>query len=84
MLKLPSHHLSQVLNEGMEINYSDFVNGYRIELAKQKLKEEKYRHYSIFAIGMECGFTNKTTFNRTFKKVTGMTPSEYMGANSEI
>ena len=84
MLKLPSHHLSQVLNEGMQTSYYDLINGYRIELAKKKLKEEKYRHYSILAIGMECGFANKTTFNRTFKKITGMTPSEYIGANSEI
>ncbi len=84
MLKLPSHHLSQVLNEGMQTSYYDLINGYRIELAKQKLREEKYRHYSILAIGMECGFANKTTFNRTFKKITGMTPSEYIEANSEI
>ena len=84
LIGLPSHHLSQILNEGMQTSYYDFINQYRIKLAQEKLIEEKYRHYSILAIGMECGFTNKTTFNRAFKKITGMTPSEYMGKNMEI
>ncbi|MCB0580714.1 MAG: helix-turn-helix domain-containing protein, partial [Phaeodactylibacter sp.] len=45
--------------------------------------DENYRHYSILAIGLECGFANKTTFNRTFKKMTGLTPSEYMAEEKE-
>lgn len=77
-LNIPSHHLSQLLNEGMDTNFYDFVNRYRVEAVKQRLKDAKYRHYSILAIGLECGFTNKTTFNRTFKKLTGMTPSEFL------
>ena len=82
-LGIPSHHLSQVLNEGMETNFYDFVNSYRVEAAKRRLKDENYRHYSILAIGLECGFANKTTFNRTFKKMTGLTPSEYMAEEKE-
>ncbi|MCO6492617.1 MAG: helix-turn-helix transcriptional regulator [Phaeodactylibacter sp.] len=77
-LDIPSHHLSQVLNEGMGVGFYDFVNAYRVEAAQQRLHDKKYRHYSILAIGLECGFTNKTTFNRTFKKVAGMTPSEFL------
>ena len=82
-LGIPSHHLSQVLNEGMETNFYDFVNSYRVEAAKRRLKDKNYRHYSILAIGLECGFANKTTFNRTFKKMTGLTPSEYMAEEKE-
>ena len=81
-MEIPSHYLSQVLNEGMSTNFYDFVNTYRINLAKQRLKDEKYQHYSFLAIGMECGFTNKTTFNRTFKKIVGMTPSAYVNSDS--
>lgn len=83
-LDIPSHHLSQVLNEGMNTNYYDFVNSFRVEAAKRRLKDENYRHYSILAIGLECGFTNKTTFNRTFKKMAGMTPSEFMEERKEV
>lgn len=82
-LDIPSHHLSQVLNEGMNTSYSDFVNTYRVEAAKRRLKDKQYSHYSILAIGLECGFTNKTTFNRTFKKMTGMTPSAFMEGRTE-
>lgn len=77
-LDIPSHHLSQVLNEGMATNFYDFVNAYRVEAAKRRLKDKNYHHYSILAIGLECGFTNKTTFNRTFKKMAGQTPSEFV------
>lgn len=77
-LDIPSHHLSQVLNEGMETNFYDFINTYRIEAAKRCLKDDNYRHYNILSIAMECGFANKTTFNRTFKKLTGMTPSTFL------
>ncbi len=76
-LDIPSHHLSQVLNDGMGTSYYDFVNSFRVETAKRRLRDENFQHYSILAIGLECGFANKTTFNRTFKKMTGMTPSEF-------
>lgn len=76
-LGIPAHHLSQVLNEGMATNFYDFVNAYRVEAVKRRLKDDKYSHYNILAIGLDCGFTNKTTFNRTFKKRTGLTPSAF-------
>ncbi len=82
MLGIPSHHLSQILNEGMRTNFYDFVNTYRIEDAKCRLKDKNYSHYSILAIGLDCGFSNKTTFNRTFKKITGMTPSAYAASKN--
>ena len=77
-LQLPPHYLSQVLSESLGLNFYDFVNRYRVEAVKQKLGDERYRHYSILAIGLECGFANKTTFNRTFKKMTGHTPSGFL------
>lgn len=77
-LGIPSHHLSQVLNEGMETNFYDFINTYRIEAVKLRLEDKNYSHYNILSIGLECGFANKTTFNRIFKKRTGMTPSKFL------
>ncbi|MDX1941848.1 MAG: helix-turn-helix transcriptional regulator [Saprospiraceae bacterium] len=80
MMGIPSHHLSQVLNEGMHINFYDLINDYRITEIKKRLKDPKYGHFSILAIALDCGFSNKTSFNRTFKKLTGMTPTEYMNS----
>ena len=78
MLNLPSHQLSQVLSEGMSTNFFDLINQYRIEEIKNRLVHPDYSHYSILAIGLDCGFNNKATFNRVFKKMTGMTPSGFV------
>lgn len=77
-VELPSHQLSQVLTEGLNTNFYDLINYYRIEEIKKRLVHPKYRHYSILAIALDCGFNNKTTFNRVFKKYTGKTPSDFV------
>ncbi|MFK7979943.1 MAG: helix-turn-helix domain-containing protein [Saprospiraceae bacterium] len=76
-IKIPTHYLSQVINEKLACNFLDFVNRYRIEDAKQKLTDAKYSHYTIISIAYEAGFNAKSTFYAAFKKQTGMTPSQY-------
>ena len=80
LLDIPSHQLSQILNEGMKTNFFDLMNQYRIEEVKRRLLHPVYSHYSILAIALDCGFNNKTTFNRVFKKMTGMTPSGFVNS----
>lgn len=76
-VNVPAHYLSQVINEKLECNFLDFINGYRVKEAKEKLINPKYNHYTILAIAYEAGFNSKSTFYTAFKKVTGMTPSQY-------
>lgn len=71
------HHLSQVLNEGLQKTYHDFVNEYRVEAAKKMLLDSNKQHYSIAAIAFEVGFNSLSSFNLVFKKHCGSTPSEY-------
>ncbi len=78
-LGMPSHHLSQILNEAIGANFNDFVNGYRIAEVKRRLSDGKHRHLSLEALGMDCGFSSKATFNRVFKKMENCTPSEFAG-----
>lgn len=77
MMELTPHQLSYLLNEGFEENFFQFVNTYRVELAKELLVSEKHSHLSIVGIGFEAGFNSKTAFNTVFKKITGSTPSEF-------
>lgn len=76
-VNIPSYYLSQVINEKLEINFLDFVNGYRIKEAQAKLIDPKMNHYTILSIAYEAGFNAKSTFYTVFKKHTGMTPSQY-------
>ncbi len=76
-LNMSVHLFSEVLNVCFEKNFSSFINIYRVDMAKQLIKNSKYAHYKILAIGYEAGFPSKTSFNRVFKKLVGLTPSEY-------
>lgn len=76
-LSISSHQLSYVINEGFGENFFNFVNKYRVEKAKELLIDPAYEHLNIIAIGYDAGFNSKTAFNTTFKKMTGLTPTEY-------
>ena len=69
------HHLSQVLNERMGISFPDFVNKLRIEEAQRLLAAGD--DSKIESIALDTGFNNKVSFNKAFKKFTGITPSQY-------
>ncbi|NIM12721.1 MAG: helix-turn-helix domain-containing protein [Candidatus Aminicenantes bacterium] len=76
-LSIPYYHLSQIINEKLNKNFSDFINTYRIEEAKKLLSDPKQANRKIISITYEVGFNTKTSFNNAFKKYTKMTPSQY-------
>lgn len=76
-VSIPPHYLSQIINEKLKCSFLDFINEYRVEDAKGKLKNENYANYTIIAIAYEAGFNSKTAFYTAFKKFTGTTPSQY-------
>lgn len=71
------HSLSQVLNEKMGMNFFDYINSLRIEEAAKMLGEKSKSELNIIEIAYRVGFNNKVTFNATFKKIKGMTPTEF-------
>ena len=76
-LTIPSHHLSQIINERLNNNFFEFVNAYRVEEAKKLLRDPDKQDYKILRVAFESGFNNKTTFNSAFKSEVGTTPSLY-------
>jgi len=72
---ISAHKLSQLLNDNLGKSFASFINECRIEEAKKLIQEKK--HFTLEAIGFEAGFSSKSTFYATFKKVTGKTPSAY-------
>jgi len=79
-IDITSHYLSQVINEKFNHNFFDFINGYRVEAFKEKIKDPGYSNYSFLGIAFECGFNSKSAFNRIFKQTTGLTPTQYKKA----
>ena len=77
LVKLTTHELSYLINQGFNDNFSGFVNQYRITESKRILVATEYQHLSIVGIAYEAGFNSKTAFNNTFKKITGLSPTEF-------
>ena len=67
--------LSHLINKGFEKNFNDFINEYRINEVKSRLRATDDE--TMLAIALESGFNSKATFNRAFKKFTGRTPREF-------
>jgi len=74
---IPRQHLSEVLNVHMKSNFQDYINKCRAEEFVACLKNKKFANYTIIGIALEVGFKSKSSFNTTFKKLYGMTPSAY-------
>ncbi|MEM8567525.1 MAG: helix-turn-helix domain-containing protein [Bacteroidota bacterium] len=71
------HHVSQTINQKEGISFSDFINQYRVKEAKALLSSDRANKVTILAISLEAGFNSKTTFYNTFKKLTGITPTDF-------
>lgn len=69
--------VSAVLNQYMQTNFTDFVNGYRVNAFKQKILQPETNHLTLAGIALECGFNSQATFQRTFKEITGLSPTQY-------
>ena len=83
-LGVPSYQASQAINEGLNRNFYDLINAYRVEEAKRLLLEPKNKNYTILSVGFEAGFNSKTTFHSVFIKFTGLTPTEYREKNISL
>lgn len=81
-LRMPPHVLSKVLNEEYHKNFFDFINYHRIEELKSRLNDPRFRSYTVLSMAYEVGFNSKTAFNRSFKKLTSQTPSEYLSVRT--
>lgn len=82
ILSIPRLYLSQIINIRLKRHFNDFINYYRTEEAKKRILDPKYKHLKLIAIGFDVGFNSKSSFNSSFKKHTGMTPSEFRTKHS--
>lgn len=80
LLDMSVHHTSQLINEAHGENYYSFINKYRVFYAIKLMKSVKNSELNVSDIAYESGFNNKVSFYKSFKRITGLTPTEYMRA----
>jgi len=73
-LSVPARDLSGAINRVTEENFSRFINGYRIAYARRALLETDL---PVTEVMFEAGFVSKSNFNTEFRRVTGVTPSQF-------
>ncbi len=75
-----SNHLSQAINQGMGRNFYELINQRRVDSFTQMALEPRNQHRNLLAIAFDSGFSSKSSFNRVFKQITGMSPRQYLEA----
>lgn len=76
-IDLPEKEISMLINQHLGKHFFDFVNGYRIEKAKELLQNPANQKMTVLEILYEVGFNSKSSFNTAFKKHTGKTPTQF-------
>ncbi|MCE7997183.1 MAG: AraC family transcriptional regulator [Roseivirga sp.] len=77
-LSISAHQLSQLINSNLGKSFSQLISEYRVAETCRLLKTQP--HYTFEAIGYDAGFSSKSTFFTTFKRIKGQTPAQYKQA----
>ena len=77
-LDISENKLSQVINTQSQDNFFEFVNKYRVEMVIEKMKNGEHKSRTLLGLALDSGFNSKASFNRSFKRITGLTPSDYL------
>lgn len=77
-LGIPEYRLRRLINQRLGYrNFNVFLNNHRIEEAKAALADPTQAEVPVITIAMDAGFQSLGPFNRAFKTITGVTPTEY-------
>jgi AraC-like DNA-binding protein len=75
---IPLHQLSFVINHHYKVRYTELMNRYRVNHAKELIAAGAWKELSLEGLAKQSGFANRTNFFLVFKKFTGLSPSEYL------
>lgn len=77
MIPTNNKKLSSFINQHLSTTFYEMINAHRVEAVKQKMNDNACQHLTLLGIAYDSGFNSKTSFNRIFKKETGLSPSTY-------
>lgn len=72
-----TRYISAVVNVKFHMNYTSFVNKYRVDEAMSILADKRYVALTIEEVSDMVGFSNRQSFYASFYRILGMTPREY-------
>ncbi|WP_084050498.1 helix-turn-helix domain-containing protein [Aquimarina macrocephali] len=78
LLNMKPKLVSLKINQNYSQNFYDLVNSYRVNEFKQLAKSYNFQKFSVLGLAFESGFNSKSTFNNAFKKITQLTPTQYI------
>jgi len=81
-LDMPRNQLSMVINQMHQKNFYEFVNQYRVDEVKRLMADPANKHLKLMSLAYDAGFNSKATFNRIFKQLADMTPSEFFAQHN--
>ena len=82
-LEVPVYILSYFFNQYLNCSYYDYINDFRISEFKKMIEDGEHSRYTLDTLIEQCGFNSRATFFRNFKKVSGITPNEYIRRNKK-
>lgn len=75
IIGIPAYQLSEIFNTKIGMNFPQYLKNRRVEAAKALIRERP--EDKLLSIAFDCGFNSLSSFNESFKAITGMTPSQY-------
>ncbi len=79
---MPQNTVSEVINTVFNMTFSDYICEYRINEIKARLLTNELEIRTIESIAMDNGFNSRSSFHNSFKKLTGLTPREFIAKNT--
>lgn len=76
-----TRYVSATISICFKMNYTSFINKFRIEEAMMILKDKKYQDLRIEEVSDMVGFSNRQSFYTSFCRMTGITPKAYKRLN---
>ncbi|MBQ6688825.1 MAG: helix-turn-helix transcriptional regulator [Bacteroidales bacterium] len=70
-------YLSEYLNDSIGVTFYEYINEWRVKEACRIMDDASEKRRTMLEVAEMSGFNSGSTFNRSFSKVMGMTPSAY-------
>lgn len=75
-------YISRVINRTYNMTFPEYVNGRRLETAKQMLLEDP--NVVLEYVALKSGFSGLSQFSRKFKEMTGMSPRAWQASQNVV